>query len=440
VTHSRADAATQLLTAAVLVTVLVGTIVAATGGLPDAAPAGFGGQSTPSGLAGVDEGVRGLHAEGVAGENVTVAVLDPTGFDTDHPALVGRVAGTRAFASGEGIANGGRNDHGTAAAAVVARTAPAAELYLASFDTADGYVAAVDWLVEQDVDVVVAPVGFYGKPGDGDSRVARAAAVAANHGVVFVAPAGNLGRGHWRGNFSPDEAGTHQFSGGTRNFLLGDEGRVSLWLSWSERADADFDLALYRTNGSASRLVARSQPFPGDAVPNERIVADVDPEGTYYVVVRGPEAASGARIELSSPTHSLQYRRRARSVVAPATAEPVLTVGAYDDRADRVAPFSSAGPVGDGRTGVDVVAAGRRNVSTAPDAFEGSSAAAAYVGGVAALLLDAAPSLSPATVEGILRTTARDVGRPGVDTASGAGLVAPRPAVERARNATQSSL
>lgn len=436
---SRTDARSQLLAAAVLVVVLVGTIVAATGGLPAGIPGDTGQPATPSGPSRLGAGVGQLHAEGVTGENVTVAVLDPTGFDTDHPALAGRVAAARAFASGEDVENGGRNDHGTGAAAVVARAAPAAELYLASFDTADGYVAAVDWLVRQDVDVIVAPLGFYGKWGDGNSRVARAAAAAVDRGVVFVAPAGNLGRSHWRGDFSPNESGVHQFRGGPRNFLLGDEGRVSLWLSWSGGPpDASFDLELYRTNGTAARLVARSQPYPGDAVPNARIVADVDAAGTYYVVVRGPPAAAGTRIALSSPTHRLQYRTRARSVVAPATAEPVVAVGAYDQGADRVAPFSSAGPVGDGRAGVDVVAPARQNVSAPPVPFEGSSAAAAYVAGVAALVLDVESSLSPATVEGILRTTARDVGPAGVDTRSGAGLVAPRRAVDRARNVTQS--
>jgi hypothetical protein len=93
------------------------------------------------------ESVARLHGAGYTGENVTVGVLDVTGFDTGHPTLAGRVAGTHAFAEGETVANAGRHDHGTAAASVVARTAPDADLYLASFDTADGFRQGVAWLL-----------------------------------------------------------------------------------------------------------------------------------------------------------------------------------------------------------------------------------------------------------------------------------------------------
>lgn len=434
-----ATARRQLLAIATLVSLLAATVVVGSGGLAGLVVPGEGPRSTPEGTPPVSDQLRAVHASGVIGENVTVGVVDATGFDTDHRALVGRVGAARSFADGEGVANGGANAHGTATAAVVARTAPAAELHLASFDTGDEFVAAVNWLVGRDVDVVVAPVGFYGKRGDGRSRVARAAAAAARNDVVFVAPAGNLGRSHWRGSFDPDEGGVHQFGGGPRNYLLGDGERLSLWLSWpAGPPNGSYALELYRTNGSGSRLVARSQPFAGDETPNERIVADVDPDGTYYVRVTGPADAAGTPLAVSSPTHSLQYRRRARSVVAPATAEPVVAVGAYDRQRDRVAPYSSAGPVADGRPGVDVVAPGNHTVVGRDGRFVGSSASAAHVAGVAALVLSVEPALSPPTVEAVLRTTARDVGRPGVDTRSGTGLVRPRRAVQRARNATQS--
>ena len=435
------DGRAQLLAIAVLVTVLIAAIVGATGSLPASIPGVEGGEPTPERPAAVADQLQNLHGEGVTGENVTVAVLDPTGFDTDHPTLVGRVAATRAFAPAEGIGNGGQTEHGTAAAVVVARTAPAAQLYLASFNGADEFVEAVDWAIHHDVDVIVAPVGFYGKRGDGSSQVARAAAAAVDQGIVFVAPSGNIGQNHWRGTFTPDDDGRHQFQGGVRNYLLGERRQVSLWVSWpAEPPNGSYALELYQTNGSDSRLVARSQPFPGDELANERIVADVDPDGTYYVVLRGSANADGTVVELASPTHSFQYQRRARSVVAPATAESVISVGAADATGERVAPFSSAGPVGAGRPGVDVVAPGVQNVTGRPTPFEGSSAAAAYVAGVAALLFQAAPSLSPAAVEGLLETTARDLGRPGVDAVSGAGLVHPVEAVARGRNTTQSQL
>lgn len=380
-------------------------------------------------------GLQRLHESGVTGANVTVGVVDVTGFDVDSRALTNRVVATRAFAPGETVANGGRNGHGTAAAAVVARTAPDSDLYLATFDTADGYRRAVAWLVREDVDVVVAPVSFYGKADDGTSRVARIARRATERGVAFVAPVGNLGRNHWSGRYRPVGDGVHRFEGGTRNYLRpSNRSRFRLWLSWDDaHRSEDYTAELYWTNGTARRLVARSQPFGLDRTPNERIVARLR-NGSYYVRITGPPNATGARLTVESPTHGLQFRSRSGSVTAPAAASGVLAVGTYDRTADRVAPGSSAGPTVDGRVGVDVVAPDGFAVASRPDGFDGSSAAAAYAGGTVALVLDAGGDRPPARVERVLERSAADLRRPGPDTVSGYGRLRPAAAVRLVRN------
>ncbi|QIO22071.1 S8 family serine peptidase [Haloarcula sp. JP-L23] len=386
-------------------------------------------------------GFGSLHDRGLTGENVTVGVVDVTGFDTDRPPLTRSVRAARAF--GTGSVDGGQTGHGTAAATVVARTAPDATLYLARVDGIDSYRRAVRWLRRAGVDVVVAPVSFYGHPGDGTGEAARVAQRATDAGTVFVAPAGNLAASHWRGTY--DAAGTANgtvlFGGEdsespVRRTAIGGGTDVTVWLSWDRaHADEDYTAELYWTNGTATRLVARSQPYPGDDVPNERIVADVSP-GRYFLVVRGPADPTGARLRLVSPTHEFSQARPSGSVVAPGTARGVVTVGAYDTRVERVEPFSSRGPTLDGRPGVDVVAPDRRFAGLTENGFVGSSAAAPYVGGVAALMLDADGSLSPRHVELLLELTARDVGPPGVDYASGHGLADPRGAVGAAENET----
>lgn len=393
-------------------------------------PFGPGGGAAGSGA--IDERVAGLHEDGVTGENVTVGVVDVTGFDTDHPDLSGRVAAARSFAAGESVANGGEHGHGTAAAAVVARTAPDADLYLAAFDTAEGFRAAVVWLVESGVDVVVAPVSFYGLPGDGSSSVARMADYARDRGVTFVAAAGNLGRGHWEGRFDPVGAGVHRFENGTRNHIRPRHGRtLELWVSWTDPT-ANLTVEVYAETDEGPRLVARSRPYEEDDYPNARIEARLQADTDHFFVLRGSPSAAGAEVEVVSPTHAFETGDRAGSVVPPATARGAIAVGAYDPDAGRVEPFSSAGPVGT-RAGVDVVAPGRVPVGGAPSGFVGSSAAAPYVAGVAALLLDAAPDLSPRAVEVVLERTARDLGPDGTDRIAGHGAVAPRRAVEQAR-------
>jgi len=383
-----------------------------------------------------------LHAAGITGANVTVGVVDVTGVDRDDPALDGRVRAARAFGDDATVTADGPT-HGTAAVRTVAAVAPDADLYLASFDGTADFAGAVRWLVAQDVDVVVAPVSFYGRSGDGADAVSAVAATAREAGVVFVAPTGNVARGHWRGTYdrvgdpvdeSRADAGRLVFDVGPRNYLRGDRGRLSVWLSWSD-PDEDYSVALYWTDGEQRTRVATSQRYAGDR-PTERIVTRVG-RGTYYLVVRGPAEATDTTVRLVSPTHRLQRYRHRTSVVAPATGRGVLGVGAYDRPADRVARYSSRGPTADGRRGVDLVGPADPTVADVPESFTGSSAAAAYVGGVAALVRETDPDSSPGAVGRRLRAATVDVGENGTDTVTGWGLVDPG-AAARATNATQS--
>ncbi|WP_224335628.1 S8 family serine peptidase [Haloprofundus halobius] len=392
-------------------------------------------QSTST-TSGSDDRLHRLHEAGITGENVSVGIVDVTGFDARRSNLGERVVASRTFDSG--TPSGARptsrsNAHGTAVASVVARTAPDSKLYFATVDSPESYERAVEWLTAN-ADVIVAPVSFYGQPGDGTSTVARTATRATERGVVFVAPTGNLARGRWSGEYEAarnetETTGTHQFGDGERNYLRGDGDTVNLWLSWDDaHRDEEFTAELYRTDERGTRLVARSQPYTGDSVPNERLTAHLD-TGTHFVVVRGPRNGSTARITLESPTHSFESATPERSITAPATGR-VLSVGAYDRRAGRLEPFSSRGPTVDGRLGVDVVAPSRHRVAGRDDPFVGTSAAAAYVGGVAALLLDADPTYEPWEVERRLERTATDVGEAGIDVSTGYGRVDPVRAVD----------
>lgn len=369
-----------------------------------------------------DAAISRLHETGYTGDGVSVGVVDVTGFRTDHPALRSTVAATRSFGDGDAR----RMGHGTAAAAVAARVAPDADLYLASFDDAAGYRAAVEWLADEDVDVIVTPVSFFGRPGDGSAPVSRAATDAVQRGSVFVAPAGNVAGGHWTGRYDRVADGRLRFAGGTRNYLQGGAGRVRAWLSWRGSGGA-YALELYRTDGRRSELVARSTPV--DGVPRtQRLAVRTDP-GTHYLVVRGPSNATGDRLRLTSPTSRFQFGDAAGSVVAPATAQGVLAVGAYDRDARRIQPFSARGPTRDGRLGLDVVAPDDTAAVGVEADVVGTSVAAPYAAGVAALALDADPGLTPRAVETRLEASATDVGPPGVDSAAGYGLVAPLRAV-----------
>ena len=124
----------------------------------------------------------------------------------------------------------------------------------------------------------------------------------------------------------------------------------------------------------------------------------------------------------------------AGTVASPGSARDALTVGAMADPATpvdmggpgfRVLATSSRGPTADGRTKPDIVAAGA-HISAWPGQPDGApgagtSGATPFVTGVALLMLDADPTLTPAKIKTVMQTTAQDWGSPGADNEYGAG-------------------
>lgn len=375
--------------------------------------------------------IERLHAAGVTGDDVTVGVLDVSGFDTGNPALAGQVADSRSFGQGEEVPNLGRTAHGTATASIIANVAPDAEFYLASFRTPEGYHEAFNWLLQNDVDVIVVPVSFYGQPRTSKSVIAQTTRRAAKHGTTVIAPAGNIANSYWRGEYRPDSRGRLLFNGDPQNHLVGNSSRVTVWLSWSGPSDVDFTLELYREGREDP--VATSENYTMDGERNERLTTRIDPDGSYYLHVRGPLISGPTRVTIESPTHTFQHGYRHGSVTQPAVPDDVIAVGAYDVGRGKVAPYSSAGPV-NRNPGVDVLGPTNLVAPGYPGGFEGTSSSAAYVGGLAALIYDVDPDTTPGHVESLLERTASDVGRTGPDTVSGYGVVEPDRLIRLTRN------
>ncbi|WP_227132995.1 S8 family serine peptidase [Halorubellus salinus] len=373
-----------------------------------------------------DDDVVAVHADGVTGDGVDVAVLDPTGFDTDADAYADAVVAARAFGPGPTVGPNAGDVHGTRSARQVAAVAPNASLHLAGFDGETGYGRAMAWAVRQDVDVVVVPAAFHGKPGTGESVVENVTSRAVARGVVVVVAAGNTARGTYRATYDRVRNGALVVEDGVRNYLRGDDRVVRAWLSWTDAGpEESYALELYRVTDTGSRLVARSVPYEADREPNARLNVRVEP-GTHFLVVRGPDRPTGSTVRVTSATNGLQHVTVRGSLVAPATADGVLAVGAWNPVQGRLAAYSSSGPTLAGQ-GVDVVATAR-----ADDGFRGSSVAAARAGGVAALVRAVRPNATPAVVESYLERTARDVGVEGVDARTGGGLLRPERAVTAA--------
>src|SRR5713226_9113437 len=165
-------------------------------------------------------------------------------------------------------------------------------------------------------------------------------------------------------------------------------------------------------------------------------------ESTSYVILKGLDyaAAHGAQIvnmSFAGPKDPLLERGIAAAAVKgivmvaaagnagakspplyPAANRSVIAVGATDAQDRLFAASNRGGHIAVSAPGVDIFL-------PAPDekyqVTSGTSFSAAYISGVAALLLERNPALKPDEVRAILMKTARDLGAPGRDDLFGAG-------------------
>jgi len=342
-----------------------------------------------------------VHERGHTGAGVSVGVVGQ-GFDTSG-ALEPHVAGWQQVGDAPRSTT-----HDTAVAEVVSETAPDANLYLAGVGrtpTPAEYAAAVEWLTARGVDVIVDSGSYFPSVAADERRLTAAAERASAQGAVFVTSAGNYATRHWAGEGTAD--GWVAFAEGDAANALADgdplRGRVTVRLRW--RAAVDYDLYLYRRlpNG-ADRVVAKStsdETGPGLTVEGVDVAV---PRGRYYVAVYadtgvGDGSATPGRVQVFAARHELEHTTTHGSMVAPATSDRVVAVGAVAD-GERLA-FSSLSDAG----AVDLTAPATARTRADPH-FAGTSAAAPYVAGTAALVEAAGHDPPPARVETILERTA----------------------------------
>ncbi|WP_313692607.1 S8 family serine peptidase [Halorarum halobium] len=388
----------------------------------------------PTSNAGTDP-IETIHAAGVTGEGVRLGVADPTGFDPGRPELSSATTALRGFGDDPVAVSG--PTHGTAAAAAVARVAPAADLALARFSRPREFALAVEWFRDRGVDVLLVPVAAHGTASPERGPVARALRDAEAAGTVVVAPTGNAARGHWQRPVAPDSLREGRAIRGLQvRSPSGDDGptgRLVAWVTHDGPPALDLSLALVRRTdtGDGRNLIALSTDAPTGT--GERLVARLD-GGDYRLLVRPsgespePGTLDTFRLEVTTPTHRLVPTTPTGSVASPASADTVLAVGAADG--DGAAPYSGRGPTSDGGTGVDLVAPPR---PWSGPGKPGTSAAAARAAGVAALVCDVLGGSEPRRVRELLETTASEAGRAGTDLGTGHGRLEPLRAVRRAR-------
>ncbi|MGC8961877.1 MAG: S8 family serine peptidase, partial [Candidatus Bathyarchaeia archaeon] len=370
-----------------------------------------------------------VHSQGFLGRDVDVAVID-VGFDPSNPEIAGNVREVKSFRIDGDIRGGGGEyeAHGTGCAEIVVDVAPEARLYLINFETDLEFLEAVDYAVSKGVKIITTSIGFVDVgPYDGRSYISEAADKAAQHGILFIASAGNAALSHWKGAFrDDDDDGFLNYTplDETNDIILERGEAVRIYLSWDDWPSSTQDYDLYLYDEELNLVASSTNPQTGFQPPTESISFTAPSSGVYRIVIAKSRASGVNNFHLFCFSRELEHYVEEGSITPPADAIGALAVGAVSIPDGAIEPYSSRGPTDDGRVKPDLVAPdGVSTSSFGTQAFYGTSASTPHVAGAAALILSANRSLTLDGLRGILESTATDKGAAGKDNLYGAGLI-----------------
>ena len=394
----------------------------------------------------ISEGVRTTGANvwqnmipyrNTGGAGVKVCILD-LGF-TGYEALLGTELPTqvvvRSFcADGDLLVS----KHGTACAEIVHDMAPEAEIYLVNFSTEIEHHEAVDWIIDQGVDIVSYSIGWLcAGAGDGTGPVGEDIYKAHQAGITWISAAGNSAQRHWEGIFKDSDGDAwcnFSDSGNTPEyfaFYTEKEEKYSIWLSWDDwgtwdgsdysgSGGHDYDLFLYNKDKNLI-TTSRNRQTQG-FYPIEGIIYKSKVKGWKYFRIKKWNADRDCRLEIFiEGGYNLEHVVSAGSINVPADSTYAIAVGATDWESDAYHTYSSQGPTSDGHIKPDLCAPAGVTTSTYGGLeFFGTSAATPHVAGAFALLKAKSP-FSWEQINRIIRDRALDLGTPGRDNLHGWG-------------------
>ena len=402
---------------------------------------------------------------GVDGSGTKVCVLSDS---VDYLSLLQATGDLPAVTVLPGQSGNPGTSEGTAMLEIIHDLAPGAELYFATaFDNKATFATNILALRDAGCDILVDDVFYPDEAALQDDIVAQAVNAVIADGAFYFSAAGNSGNindgtaGVWEGDLASTSAppalsgrDVHDFGGNNSNTVIVDTPFL-FTLQWSDPiGGSDNDYDLYLLDPTLSAVWAASTNIQnGNDDPLELIDSRFfDDTGTRLVIVRNPGAQprylhlNTHRGVLSQATDGqITGHAAAREAFAVAAVEVFTALGGeFEGGPSNPAEFfSSDGPRriffeedgapitpgnflstgGELRLKPDVAAAD--GVSTATPGFApfyGTSAAAPHAAALTALLLEADPTLTPATLRALLASSALDIEEPGFDRDSGAGI------------------
>jgi predicted RNA-binding Zn-ribbon protein involved in translation (DUF1610 family) len=365
------------------------------------------------------------HEAGYKGSGLRIGVLD-LGF-AGYEDLLGKELPDQV-----GFAQFGWFDpdevHGAACAEIIHEVAPDASLFFAWYDGSDSsFGDAVEWLLDQDVDIISHSAGTPVTARDGNNFDARIVDEVVADGILWVNSSGNDGERHYRSTYyDPDGDGLHDFENGEETLPVYNRGYVDVFLIWNDEwssAAQDYDLAAYDQDGNLLEISRDTQDGSYGSYPTEMVKVDTGGD-TIYVAVISTDTTEDAVIDIFVRGYnaSVPYGTPQYSVGSPGDAKGSLTVGATSWRTDALEPYSSQGPTTDERLKPDISApTGVSGATYGSYGFDGTSASTPYVAAASALVWQAHPDYTRQQVIDFLLNESIDFGASGPDTGYGVG-------------------
>ena len=324
-----------------------------------------------------------------------------------------------------------QGDHGTIVAESIIDIAPEATLYLASVRSPGDLADVVDWMISEDVSVINMSLGWlFDGPGDGTSPRAHSPlntlAKAVNNGILWVNSAGNSGQSSWFG--VPTDA-----DGDNLLEFAAEQERLDIDLNESTivqlRWDGDWgaeatDLDLHLFDATGNPLAQSLNPQEGRDGNRPYEIAFPGAHGNAYIQITSRTGDLPRWIQIVPWNGSIAGSTGGGSIDNPAESanSGMLTVGAtHWDNTDTIEEYSSRGPTPDGRIKPDLVGVACGETALL-STFCGTSQSAPHIAGLAALVRQRYPDLSPQDVRQYLVSHAEDRGSAGPDNNWGAGF------------------
>ena len=391
-------------------------------------------------------GVPAWHAAGYKGQGVKIGIID-TGFENFQNLLGTELPSTveaRCYTDIRMVTSDledctysedheSRRLHGTAVTEAVFDIAPEATYYISNPSSQDDLKSAVEWMVEDEVDVINMSLGFtWEGPGDGTTPYSvsplNTVNIAVTGGITWANAAGNNALDTWYGSFTDTDSNRYQ------NFDPNDEcngiaieagTRVIAQLRWEGTwggATRDLDLYLYDVSDFTAPIISSEYGQSGGAlhIPYEWLEYTASADGVYCLAVKHFGGAAPSWIQLQAwGVPRLEHYTESGSITNPAeSANPgLLAVGAaHWSDTSIIEPFSSQGPTPGGGIKPDIVGAdGGRSVSyiseERPDgSWGGTSQASPHVAGLAALVKQRSPAYTAEEVADYLKRNANPRG------------------------------